>query len=161
MAVITLQFGNYSNCVGAHWWNIQESSFCHESTSSSSPEVLRGCLFREGQDGARKEVIYSPRLIAVDLPSNLHSTASKNDMYEEDTGRSGAVGWDGDVQTVVQDTAPSKKFQTDPEEMDMGMPTPKEKLYRLESGVGAWPDYLSPRLHPQSLLPVPIRTARE
>lgn len=161
MAVVTLQFGNYSNSVGAHWWNVQESSFCSESRGASSLEVLRGCLSREGQNGARKEVIYTPRLIAVGLPSNLHFAASESRVHGEDASRSSALGWDGEVQTIVQEGASSKKFQTDSDKMDVGMSPPKEKVYPLDSDVGAWLGYLSPPLHPQSLLPVPIRTARE
>lgn len=160
MALVTLQFGNYSNSVGAHWWNVQESSFCSESRGDPSSEVLHGCLYREARKGARKEVTYEPRLIAVGLPSSPHSTATEDQLYGEDKGWSSALGWDGDVQTIVQESAPHKEFLTYSDNiMDVGTPPPKDT--RVDSGVRAWSDYLCPQLHPQSLLPVPVRTTRE
>lgn len=45
--IITLQIGHYSNFVGIHWWNIQESSFIYNP--AAKVEVEHGVLFREGE----------------------------------------------------------------------------------------------------------------
>lgn len=47
--IITFQFGNYSNYVGAHWWNVQEAGFNYDPTSAPS-EINHDVLYREGQD---------------------------------------------------------------------------------------------------------------
>lgn len=47
--IITFQFGNYANYIGAHWWNIQEAGFNYDPTSVPS-DINHDVLFREGQD---------------------------------------------------------------------------------------------------------------
>lgn len=44
--ILTLQFGQYSNFVGAHLWNIQEFSFNYNSNTPS--EINHDILYREG-----------------------------------------------------------------------------------------------------------------
>ena len=158
MALVTMQFGSYANFVGAHWWNIQRSSFCSEGRFDPSSEVLHGSMHREGQKGARKEVDYTPRLIAIGLPSGLHSTASE-ELHEEDKDGSKGIGWDGDVQMIVQESAQHKLVQTGADVMDFRTAPSKET--QMGSDLGVWSDYLFPQLHPQSLLTIPVRTTRE
>lgn len=161
MALVTVQLGSYANFVGAHWWNIQRSWSCSESAlDPSSSEVLHGSMYREGQKGARKEVDYTPRLVAIGLPSRLHSTASE-ELHEEDKDSSKSAGWDGDVQRVVQESSqPHKLVQTGaPDVMDFRTTLPEEM--QMGSNLGVWFDYLFPQLHPQSLLTIPVRITRE
>jgi hypothetical protein len=65
--VVTIQCGHFSNFIGTHWWNIQESGFCYDATSKESREILHDCLFREGLTLTGQQT-YTPRLIAIDLP---------------------------------------------------------------------------------------------
>ena len=61
-AVISLQLGHYSNFVGAHFWNLQESSFVYEGTPEADGdhrEVCHDILYREGQT-LNREVTYTP-----------------------------------------------------------------------------------------------------
>lgn len=44
--ILSLQFGHYSNFIGTHWWNIQETSFNYNASSQS--EINHDILFREG-----------------------------------------------------------------------------------------------------------------
>lgn len=63
-AVISLQLGHYSNFVGAHFWNLQESSFVYGGGSGDArpkSEICHDVLYREGQTLSR-EVTYTPRL---------------------------------------------------------------------------------------------------
>ena len=75
-AVITLQIGNYSNYVGAHFWNIQEAGFVYPSANSINyvPDINNIVLFREGVTGYSKsegQPTYTPRLVSVDLKGSL------------------------------------------------------------------------------------------
>lgn len=44
--ILTLQFGHHSNFVGAHLWNLQESSFDYNADKPS--EIFHDVLYREG-----------------------------------------------------------------------------------------------------------------
>jgi hypothetical protein len=47
--IISFQIGNYSNFIGAHFWNIQQSSFIYDAACSSKiPDINHDVLFREG-----------------------------------------------------------------------------------------------------------------
>ena len=75
-AVITLQLGNYSNYVGAHFWNIQESAFVFPSSNNTTfvPDINNRVLFREGVTGfshSDGQPTYTPRLVSVDLKGAL------------------------------------------------------------------------------------------
>lgn len=45
--ILTLQFGNYSNYFGAHFWNLQEKSFVYEPNQVPTP-INHDVLYREG-----------------------------------------------------------------------------------------------------------------
>ena len=72
--LITIQCGNYSNYIGSHFWNLQESAFVYNNPNDASSksagydilEVDNDVLYREGET-LNKEVTFTPRLIAVDL----------------------------------------------------------------------------------------------
>ena len=76
--IITLQLGNYSNFIGAHFWNIQEAGFIYQTSDSPSPvlpEIDHNVLFREGFSGYGErtggQLTYTPRLVSVDLKGAL------------------------------------------------------------------------------------------
>lgn len=48
--IITFQFGNYSNYIGAHWWNVQEAGFNYDQSNYAPSDINHDVLFREGQD---------------------------------------------------------------------------------------------------------------
>lgn len=79
--IITLQIGHYSNFVGTHWWNIQQSSRTQvksngpsQKTSSINHEVL----LREGKNGH-----YTPRLVTIDLKGSLRSLREDGTILQE------------------------------------------------------------------------------
>ncbi|GFW33141.1 RNA-directed DNA polymerase from mobile element jockey [Trichonephila clavipes] len=49
--VVTIQAGNFSNFIGTHWWNIQESSFCYNPDSSIPLDINHDVMFREELNG--------------------------------------------------------------------------------------------------------------
>ena len=87
-AVITLQLGNYSNYVGAHFWNIQEAGFVYSTTGTKSlPDISNDVLFREGTSGLDKndsQPTYTPRLVSVDLKGALGCLPLYGDLYNND-----------------------------------------------------------------------------
>ena len=87
-AVITLQFGNYSNYVGSHFWNIQEAGFVYSSSPSEKiPDINNDVLFREGKSGLDNndgQPTYTPRLVSVDLKGALGCLPLYGDLYNND-----------------------------------------------------------------------------
>ncbi|CAG8651966.1 2090_t:CDS:2, partial [Dentiscutata heterogama] len=67
LEIVTLQFGHFSNYVGAHFWNTQEEYFSFDTGQHAQEiEVLHDTLFRAGvtQNGIET---YTPRLMIYDL----------------------------------------------------------------------------------------------
>ena len=73
--VITLQVGHYSNFVGTHWWNIQQSSKRAQGCSKDTTEreVHDGLFLREDLDYGTGKITYTPRLLCIDLKGCLSS----------------------------------------------------------------------------------------
>lgn len=94
--IVTLQVGHYSNFVGAHLWNIQESSFVYSPAEVKGPkEICHDVLYREGET-RRREVTFTPRLIAFDLKGSLKTLKQEGALYE--TGWEGEdIKWLGDI----------------------------------------------------------------
>ncbi|GFS02961.1 protein misato homolog 1-like [Elysia marginata] len=94
--VVTLQIGSYSNFVGTHWWNLQESSFVYDPQHFAAfpKEVNHDVLFREGKT-ATGQVTYTPRLVLFDLHHSLGSLRREGTLYSIDTEES--INWVGDV----------------------------------------------------------------
>lgn len=119
--IITLQVGHYSNFVGAHWWNIQESSFVYSPSQATGPkEICHDVLYREGENRQR-EVTFTPRLIAFDLKGSLKSLKQEGVLYE--TGAEGEdIKWIGDVTMHKEVSAERNPFLRSLEEqyMDTG-----------------------------------------
>jgi len=88
--LITIQCGNYSNHVGSHFWNLQESGFVYTTDSQNTArsasypeevlEVDNDILYREGLT-LNKEVTFTPRLIAVDLKGSLGALPECGELY--------------------------------------------------------------------------------
>ncbi|XP_072050730.1 protein misato homolog 1-like [Amphiura filiformis] len=106
--VITLQCGHYSNFVGTHIWNIQESSFCYEPIPGSSPskQIDHDVLYREGLTIAGTPT-YTPRLIAWDLKGSLNTLRAEGVLYNDVPVQEEDIKWEGDV-TLHKGTPPHK-----------------------------------------------------
>ncbi|CAC5403744.1 unnamed protein product [Mytilus coruscus] len=170
--IITLQIGHYSNFVGTHWWNIQESSFNYDPTKASEDkEVNHDILWREGQT-LKGEITFTPRLIAFDLKGSLKTLKQEGILY--DLNSQEEVKWGGDVNLHQSVPVPKNQFLQDlaakentvlvPEDVDQGegddIPddiSAKEeevfgrKLYDLDDSVSVWSDFMKVHIHPKSL----------
>ena len=81
--IITLQLGTFSNYVGSHWWNIQESSFVYKGIEDVKAELDHDVLFREGHN--LRDVTYTPRLVFVDFTESLGTLPHQGTLYKTAT----------------------------------------------------------------------------
>ncbi|XP_052797879.1 protein misato homolog 1-like isoform X2 [Mya arenaria] len=106
--IVTLQIGHFSNFVGTHLWNIQESSFIYDPASASEKEVNHDVLYREGQN-QRRQITFTPRLVASDLKGSLKTLKQQGELY--DTGTEGEeILWPGDVTMHTEEAAGKNAF---------------------------------------------------
>ncbi|XP_078697673.1 protein misato homolog 1-like [Branchiostoma floridae x Branchiostoma belcheri] len=179
--VVTLQFGHYANFVGTHWWNVQESSFCYDMSSGSSPsEINHDVLFREGLT-LTGEQTYTPRLLLYDLKGSLNTLKEDGTLYDV-MEKDDEVHWMGDVTLHTSETSGKNQFLKDLERIDKGeLPTEEDassagtedshdevqeatphsstnplevfrsKLYNLDGSVSVWSDFLRIHLHPRTV----------
>ena len=163
--VITLQVGNYSNFVGAHFWNLQEALL---NNSGKSNEINKDILYREGQNIAG-ERIYKPRAICLDLKTNF----SNCKQYVELSDELEAPAWEGTVERYDRGTTKPQKLtdelerlkkkstksqyeyhdQTDsthslPFEFDT--PASQVNSDSFESSIMSWLDYSEVHFHEKS-----------
>ena len=82
--IITLQLGNFSNFLGAHFWNIQECGLDPELGADGEPVVHPGhaepsVLYRQG----RKEQERHPRLVLCDGADRFGSLSRDGVVHTE------------------------------------------------------------------------------
>lgn len=140
--ICTLQFGHYSNYLGAHFWNIQELNF--DYTGTVKTEVNNDILYREGQT-AQGQVTYTPRLLLADLKGSLKSLPASGGLPDELENVD--IDWDA-IETIAEPAHPKNEYLTD---IDAENPPTVEKEYNFEQEVESWTSYLYPRLHPRTV----------
>ena len=170
--LITIQCGNYSNYLGSHFWNLQESGFVYQQGQSSQRdeilEIDNDVLYREGKT-LNKEVTFTPRLISVDLKGSLGSLPECGELYGKISipkEESLALHWSGGHQVFREEPFVKNEFLTELNEgtenvlnekdidkcLDEDDMNNEKKLYNLEGSVNFWSDYLGARYHPRSIL---------
>lgn len=176
--VITLQFGHYSNFVGTHWWNIQESSFCYDPSVSFQQEINHDVLFREGLTLLGDQT-YTPRLLMFDLKGSLKNLPRYGTLYQTPSC-SNEAAWSGKISVHEAEPEPKNEFQMDLEAEEPQTETivtdsrtldrdgrtldpessssvtednrnPREKYYNLDEDISVWSDFLGTCLHPKSI----------
>ena len=170
--LITIQCGNYSNYIGSHFWNLQESGFVYQQGQSSQRdeilEIDNDVLYREGKT-LNKEITFTPRLISVDLKGSLGSLPECGELYGKISipkEESLALHWSGGHQVFREEPFVKNEFLTELNEgtenvlnekdidkcLDEDDMNNEKKLYNLEGSVNFWSDYLGARYHPRSIL---------
>ncbi|CAH2107106.1 unnamed protein product [Euphydryas editha] len=141
--ILTLQFGQYSNYVGAHFWNIQELSF--DYTGTVKTECNHDILYREGRT-ATGEVTYTPRLLLVDLKGSLKTLPACGGLEEQNVEEN--LPWNA-VEKIEQPEPNKNEYLKD---IDSENPSNIEnKQYNLDQEVDTWTDYLYPRFHSRTV----------
>ncbi|XP_013111049.2 protein misato [Stomoxys calcitrans] len=170
--LLTLQFGNYANYVGAHWWNIQESGFSYDSSDEPS-EICHDILYRQGVNHNR-QTTFTPRLLLVDLEGSLKHLPREGELYGNSLKRDSHLNllrskdakeaaeepeavkklkedlaWhSSEVEIVAQEEAKKHEFQSD---LDNASTSVEEKDYNLADNVDSWVDFLYGRYHPRTV----------
>ncbi|XP_061461962.1 protein misato homolog 1 isoform X2 [Rhineura floridana] len=172
--VVTLQLGHYAGSVGAHWWGLQEASFCFDPVAAKSDEGIRhDVLFRVGRTLQGQET-YTPRLILMDLKGSLSSLKQEGCLYT-DTKTNTPLAWKGNLTMHQEDPSPVNPFLMNldkpegirpfngdfaPRTLPGDRPLRPErqdeapKMPRLESKMHVWSDFLRTHLHPRSILTI-------
>ncbi|KDR19639.1 protein misato homolog 1 isoform X2 [Zootermopsis nevadensis] len=153
--IVTLQFGCYSNFIGAHWWNLQEAGF--EYNADNPSEINHDVLFREGVT-SKGHVTFTPRLLLVDLKGSLGHLRQEGDLYNhpEDVNPN-KVQWPVEkVDVLCTPTVEKNEFINDLESEENVMvnteaPGSLPKVYNLDSVTNVWADYLRTRYHPRTV----------
>ncbi|XP_034173458.2 misato mitochondrial distribution and morphology regulator [Osmia lignaria lignaria] len=145
--VLTIQLGHYSNFIGTHWWNLQESNFSYDPANPS--EVNHDVLYREGEN-FKKEVTYTPRLLLVDLKESCGYLKQEGTLYDIPQYQgTECLLWDEEKVEVTQEEPATKtpfvKSLEEPSE------TSELTSYDLEDHINSWVDYLVPRFHPRTV----------
>ncbi|CAK8692484.1 protein misato homolog 1-like [Clavelina lepadiformis] len=176
--IITLQLGHYSNYVGAHWWNMQESSFKYDGETEIS-EINHDILFREGCN-YRGETTFTPRLVLVDLNGSLGTLPVQGTLYDSPNygKEEGHFMWDENVDMHQSTLVPRNQFLRDLHDEDelyeqrystgatngnhdeLKPCTSKSiqngdcspRLYDLDKEIQTWSDFKKVHYHPRSTL---------
>ncbi|XP_053602509.1 protein misato [Plodia interpunctella] len=139
--ILNLQFGHYSNYVGAHFWSIQELSFDYTGTLKN--EVNHDILYREGQT-AKGEVTYTPRLLLAALKGSLKTLPETGGLPSEQEEAN--TLWEN-VEKIEEPPAAKNEYLTDIDAES----TSTAKEYDLDQSVTTWTDFLYPRFHSRTV----------
>uniref|UniRef100_A0A1A9WAZ8 Protein misato n=1 Tax=Glossina brevipalpis TaxID=37001 RepID=A0A1A9WAZ8_9MUSC len=163
--ILTLQFGNYSNYIGTHWWNIQESGFTYDCDTETS-EICHDVLYRQGINDNR-QITFTPRLLLLDLEGSLKHLPQEGELYGSSLKRSGDLArtkfdhqesvkklredlaWkSSDVEMIVEPESVKNEFQLDLDNEEANI---YEKDYNLAQNVDSWTDFAYARYHPRTV----------
>ncbi|XP_050584260.1 protein misato [Bombus affinis] len=147
--ILTIQLGHYSNFIGSHWWNIQESNFSYDPDNPS--EINHDVLYREGQN-LKKQVTYTPRLLLIDLEEAFGYLKKQGTLYDvTQSEEAQQCLWDDKKVQVLKkeavDKTPFIKSLDESSEASNSTSSPPN----LENNISSWVDYLLPRFHPRTL----------
>ena len=176
--IITLQIGHYSNYVGTHWWNIQQSSKRAQERNNEKTEIDHGLFLREDIEPRTGRTTHTPRLLCIDLKGSLKALkedGSFQKRYGEE--RSGNVQQNNDGNELEADNiAPNSLsiYQTElmqrPALVDTADSSVRNRLEQANSSpvheihhhepnylsfddtVEVWSDFLGSNYHQNSIL---------
>lgn len=143
--IVTLQFGHYSNYIGAHFWNLQELSF--DYTGVIKTEVNHDILYREGRT-TTTEITYTPRLLLADLKGSLKTLREGGGLPEENLEIS--LPWDT-IEKTEKPVANKNEYLEDIDSEQASATELDKKQYNFEQNVTTWTDYLYPRFHSRTV----------
>ncbi|KAJ1970107.1 mtDNA inheritance, partitioning of the mitochondrial organelle [Dispira parvispora] len=177
--IITLQFGEYANYVGTHWWNIQQAypeesdkpsitSSVPAATASSSalPQPIRpatidhSTLYRTGPLHNYSSV-WTPRLLLYDLKENLGSLSpftglvtrnSLSGVPSHDPATTASASWNTAPKVYQQTPVKPSPFAQALERVGRTSDAgPGDPILpQLGPGIRCWSDFSENYWHPQS-----------
>ncbi|KAJ8678804.1 hypothetical protein QAD02_014591 [Eretmocerus hayati] len=146
--ILTIQLGHYSNFVGTHWWNLQETNFSYDANNPS--EINADVLYREGE--YQKKVTFTPRLLIADLKGTLgylSEDGNLSEISENQINHQPEFLWDeNSVETQEEPKTNKPPFIQSLEQAESNGQTIS---FDLEKETRQWVDFLTPRFHPRTL----------
>ncbi|XP_033211026.1 protein misato isoform X2 [Belonocnema kinseyi] len=143
--ILTIQIGHYSNFIGTHWWNLQETNFSYDPKTPS--EINHDVLYREGET-SQKQSTYTPRLLLVDLKGSLGYLSEVGSLYSSQSEEKQSILWyDENIEITKEPEVPKTPFVKSLDEPSVEKP----KNFEFENDVNKWVDYLVPRFHPRTV----------
>ncbi|TCD64574.1 Protein dml1 [Steccherinum ochraceum] len=137
--IIYIQAGNFSNFIGTHFWNAQESYFTYEDGEDSY--VDHDVSFREGRT-LKGEATFCPRLLLFDRKSNFG--ALDDGLYGADVGEdSAAAQWNGTIDEIRRPPVSKSTYQS---HLDDGEAVANNDA----SEIRYWSDYGHVMYHPRT-----------
>nr|XP_033328532.1 protein misato isoform X2 [Megalopta genalis] len=144
--ILTIQIGHYSNFVGTHFWNLQETNFSYDADRPS--EINNDVLYREGEN-LQKQVTYTPRLLLVDLKGTLGYLKEEGTLYHAEQDEETKLLWDNDKVEVTKEEAAVKTSFV--KSLDESARSSESTTVTIDNNVNTWVDYLLPRFHPRTV----------
>ncbi|XP_068655445.1 uncharacterized protein [Aristolochia californica] len=172
--IVTIQVGDFSNYIGAHFWNFQDELLGLAEDPQGDP-VFRNefldmnVLYRSGetQQGIHT---YTPRLLSIGFQGSLGSLRSRGSLYHESPSSdpSHVVTWTGKISRHASEPCKKNLFLQSLEEDEHKLPTvfanasvredcsgsdiqDKDRVECLQNGVEFWTDFSKVHYHPRSL----------
>lgn len=152
--VLTLQFGNNSNHVGTHFWNMQFAYL--ESMCDAKESKIDPCkIFRETSMCKNKQSHF-PRMISVDFKQSL-GTLKQDGSYKVKNGLvngSCVGGLQNEEVEMNEEYMVYKEEEIEKNEFLMnyhGKEIPLEKDFDIDSKVKTWTDYMTYTLNENSV----------
>ena len=149
--IITFQVGNYSNFVGAHYWNFQEALLDDENIDSNTNNGLNhDILFRNGLNIETGKTVKRPRVIALDLKENMNNFALTDAALVDDL--EAAIVWDGAVEKYDRSSENSEETgKSAPKSTNAINDCPETKKSHNDKKISRWSDFTLSHFHDKSL----------
>ncbi|KAK5579921.1 hypothetical protein RB653_009610 [Dictyostelium firmibasis] len=146
--LITIQIGNFSNFIGAHFWNIQEENYQYSKKEQLQYEIEPEMLFRSNVNSETldKDIKYTPRILLFDFKSNFGSMNGDGKVIRQTSknieNNDLLSGGDG-VNTIIKQST--------------GKPIDRENTSIDNSNVDFeyWSDYLNVDYNGRGLIAIP------
>ncbi|TGJ83853.1 hypothetical protein E0Z10_g4931 [Xylaria hypoxylon] len=140
--IITLQLGQQSNYVAAHFWNTQESYFTYDAGEESP--VDHDVHFRPGlgEDGTET---FMPRTVIYDLKGGFGTLRRLNALYDISGDAAASSLWPGQAVVHRQQPIGASAYQ---ESLETGQAPPE----LTTSTVRYWSDFNRVFYHPRSIV---------
>jgi hypothetical protein len=149
--IITFQVGNYSNFVGAHYWNLQEA-LLEDGTikSNTKNELNHDILFRKGLNFQTGQRTAWPRVIAFDLKENVTNFALTDNSLADDVEET--IAWDGTVEKYDRSSKiePHTQIQENSSSSPINGSSDTTNPY-AEDIISTWSDFSLSQFHTKSL----------
>ncbi|CAJ0827935.1 7112_t:CDS:10 [Entrophospora sp. SA101] len=144
--ILTLQFGHFTNFIGTHFWNTQDSYFSYDLENAHEPGILHDVLYRSGITQKGIET-YMPRLLVYDLKGGFGSIRKMNKLYEEDLSDNKEEIQQNQICLEIEEEAIINSTK-DPNMMEIDF---EEKYFDLDESVKMWSDFNKIYYHPKSI----------